>query len=145
MSNCLFSFTISKFKFVCSATLGKKRHLFEARTKCFYRIRKKTNTQETFIIRFSPEKLARLLLLKDQVKSSPDLQMVKPLTFENLFNFRHWDIKTQKTSSQMTTANRFSRQNAWHWFKRTHYLVLRKSNTSIHIVVLVLDQESKAL
>ena len=47
---------------------------------------------EKFIIRFSSEKLARLLLLKE-VKPSPDLQMVRPLTFENLFNFRHLDIK----------------------------------------------------
>ena len=42
------------------------------------------DTQESFIMLFSPKKLVRLFILKE-VKPSPDSKMIKLLTFDNLF------------------------------------------------------------
>ena len=72
---------------------------------------------------FSPEKLALLPLLED-VKPPPNHKMIK--LFKHLITcFRHYDIlaKTCKTSSRMTTAIAFCRQNdagsrartTWYW------------------------------
>ena len=59
---------------------------------------------------FLPENLSMLSLLKE-VKPSPDENMIKLQTFDNLFpRVRHYDILA-KTRSRMTTATSFSRQN----------------------------------
>ena len=60
---------------------------------------------------FSPEKLALLPLLED-ITPPPNHKMIK--LFKHLITcFRHYDIlaKTCKTSSRMTTAIAFCRQN----------------------------------
>ena len=60
---------------------------------------------------FSPEKLALLSLL-EEVKPSPDRNMIKLQTFGNLFpRVRHYDILSKTPSSRMTTATSISRQN----------------------------------
>ena len=63
----------------------------------------KIDTPESFIVVFSPEKSARLFLLKE-VKPSPDRKMVKLLTFENLsLPLRH----SSETRRKMATASTF--------------------------------------
>jgi len=60
---------------------------------------------------FSPEKLSVLSLLEG-VKPSPDRNMIKVQTFDNLFpRVRHYDILSKTPSSRMTTVTSFSRQN----------------------------------
>ena len=44
----------------------------------------KTKTPSSFILHFSPEKITRLLLLKE-VKPPDDRKMIKLLTFDNSF------------------------------------------------------------
>ena len=52
-----------------------------------------------------------MLSLLKEVKPSPDENMIKLQTFDNLFlRVRHYDILA-KTRSRMTTATSFSRQN----------------------------------
>ena len=93
------------------------------------------DSPESFILPFSLEKLALLPLVKE-VTPSPDRQVIKLLTFDNLFP--PLDILA-KTRSRVTTATTFSRQNG---------AGSRVSNTQYWenlVLVVVLVSESKAL
>ena len=66
----------------------------------FFRVLSRIGRKECFIVYiyifFSPEKLALLSLLKE-VKPSPDRNMIKLETFDNLFpRVRHYDILSIK-------------------------------------------------
>ena len=69
----------------------------------------------------SPQRLTRLLSLKEHIKPFPDRRMVNLLTFDNFF--RPYDILA-KTRCRMTTA---IMNDAGCSLTRAHYLVLRIS------------------
>lgn len=69
----------------------------------------------------SPQRLTRLLSLKEHIKPFPDSKMVNLLTFDNFF--RPYDILA-KTCSRMTTA---IMNDAGCSLTHARYLVLRIS------------------
>ena len=54
----------------------------------FFAYSGKTKTPKSFILHSSPEKITRLLLLKE-VKSPDDREMIKLLTFDNSFPYKN--------------------------------------------------------
>ena len=70
--------------------------------KVFSCILKKIDTTGNFVVLFPPERLTRSFLLKE-VKPSPERNMTKPLTFDNLFP--HYDILA-KSRGWMTVVSR---------------------------------------
>ena len=56
--------------------------------KVFVAYSQKTKTPKSFILHSSPEKIIRLLLLKE-VKPPDDREMIKLLTFDNSFPYKN--------------------------------------------------------
>ena len=72
--------------------LWKTLEIFRFEDKVFSHIFKKSHSRKlyvSFFFFFTKKKLALLSLLKE-VKPSPACKIIKPLTFDNLFN--HYDI-----------------------------------------------------